>query len=274
MSVPTITLNDGNRIPQFGLGVFLMPPAETKEHVAFALANGYRHIDTAAIYGNEQAVGEAIAESGVPRDELFVTTKLWNDRQTDAPAALHESLEKLGLDHVDLYLIHWPTPKFDTYVEAWLALEQLKGEGLARSIGVSNFHQQHLSRAIAESSTVPAVNQIEVHPSLPQFELVEFCQNLCDGFADLGGGCSGLQGRAVFPGFFDDLLELLHLIFPKDVKRTVECDWLRQDNPRAAQPGRCERIPYQDCCHARHARGSSPVEHGHYSQRPAAGRTR
>ncbi|MCB0891089.1 MAG: aldo/keto reductase [Micropruina glycogenica] len=178
MTIPTIDLNDGNTIPQFGLGVFLMPPEVTKQHVLTALELGYRHIDTAAIYGNEQAVGEAIAESGVPRDELFVTTKLWNDRQTDAPAALHESLEKLGLDHVDLYLIHWPTPKFDTYVEAWLALEQLKGEGLARSIGVSNFHQQHLSRAIAESSTVPAVNQIEVHPSLPQFELVEFCQNL------------------------------------------------------------------------------------------------
>ncbi len=174
MSVPTITLDDGNRIPQFGLGVFLMPPQETQEHVAFALANGYRHIDTAAIYGNEREVGAAIAESGLPRDEIFVTTKLWNNRQTDAPAALAESLEKLGLDHVDLYLIHWPTPRFDTYVQAWHGLERLQTEGLTRSIGVSNFHQQHLRRLLDESDVVPAVNQIEVHPSLAQFELVDF----------------------------------------------------------------------------------------------------
>ena len=178
MSIPAITLNDGNRIPQFGLGVFLMPPEQTKEHVAFALANGYRHIDTAAIYRNERGVGEAIAESGVPRDEIFVTTKLWNNRQTDAPAALAESLEKLGLDHVDLYLIHWPTPNFDTYVQAWHSLEQLQAQGLTRSIGVSNFHQQHLRRLVDESDVVPAVNQIEVHPSLGQFDLVDFNQNL------------------------------------------------------------------------------------------------
>ena len=174
MTIPTIDLNDGNTMPQFGLGVFLMPPEVTKQHVLTALELGYRHIDTAAIYGNEQAVGEAIAESGVPRDELFVTTKLWNDRQTDAPAALHESLEKLGLDHVDLYLIHWPTPKFDTYVEAWLALEQLKGEGLARSIGVSNFHRPHLERLLAETETVPAVDQLELHPAFAQRELRSF----------------------------------------------------------------------------------------------------
>ncbi|MFT4216233.1 MAG: aldo/keto reductase [Micropruina sp.] len=173
MSVPSITLNDGNRIPQFGLGVFLMPPEQTKEHVAFALANGYRHIDTAAVYGNEREVGQAIAESGVPRDEIFVTTKLWNNRQTDAPAALAESLEKLGLDQVDLYLIHWPTPEFDTYLQAWHSLEQLQADGLTRSIGVSNFHQQHLQRLIDSSDVVPAVNQIEVHPSLPQFDLVD-----------------------------------------------------------------------------------------------------
>jgi 2,5-diketo-D-gluconate reductase A len=178
VSVPTIALNDGNRIPQFGLGVFLMPPEETKEHVAFALANGYRHIDTAAIYGNEREVGAAIAESGVPRDEIFVTTKLWNNRQTDAPAALAESLEKLGLEQVDLYLIHWPTPRLDTYLQAWHSMEQLQAQGLTRSIGVSNFHQQHLRRLIDASDVVPAVNQIEVHPSLAQFELVDFTTEL------------------------------------------------------------------------------------------------
>ncbi len=178
MTIPTITLNDHHTIPQFGLGVFLMPPPQTKQHVLTALELGYRHIDTAAVYGNETGVGEAIAESGVPRDELFITTKLWNDRQTDAPAALHESLDKLGLDHVDLYLIHWPTPKYDTYVRAWLSLEQLQAEGLTRSIGVSNFHQEHLARVIAEGSVVPAVNQIEVHPTLPQFDLVQFSTDL------------------------------------------------------------------------------------------------
>ena len=178
MGIPTITLNDGNTIPQFGLGVYLMSPAETQEHVEFALANGYRHIDTAAIYRNEREVGRAISQSGITRDELFVTTKLWNNRQTDAAAALRESLEKLGLEHVDLYLIHWPTPTFDTYVQAWHSLEMLRAEGLTRSIGVSNFHQQHLRRVIDESDVVPAVNQIEVHPSLPQFELVAFNDDL------------------------------------------------------------------------------------------------
>lgn len=178
MTIPTITLNDQHTIPQFGLGVFLMPPPETRQLVRTALELGYRHIDTAAIYGNEEGVGRAIAESGIPREELFVTTKLWNNRQTDAPAALHESLDKLGLDHVDLYLIHWPTPRYDTYVGAWQSLEQLQAEGLTRSIGVSNFHQEHLARVIAEGSVVPAVNQIEVHPTLPQFELVRFSNDL------------------------------------------------------------------------------------------------
>lgn len=178
MHVPTITLNDGHAIPQFGLGVYLMPPPQTQELVSTALELGYRHIDTAALYRNESGVGAAIAASGIPREELFVTTKLWNDRHTDAEDAFAESLERLALDYVDLYLIHWPCPEYDTFVQAWHALERIQERGLARSIGVSNFHQEHLSRLIVESETVPAVNQIELHPSLPQHELVSFNTNL------------------------------------------------------------------------------------------------
>ena len=119
MTIPNIEFHDGNTIPQLGFGVFKVDPDKTEELVLEALKVGYRHIDTAAIYGNEEGVGRAIAKSGIPREELFITTKLWNDRQTDAAAALDESLEKLGLDYVDLYLIHWPCPDNGTYVEAW-----------------------------------------------------------------------------------------------------------------------------------------------------------
>jgi 2,5-diketo-D-gluconate reductase A len=166
MTVPTLTLNDGSSIPQLGFGVFKVDPAETERIVTDALEVGYRHIDTAAIYGNEEGVGRAIAASGIPRDELFVTTKLWNSDQghDSALAAIDVSLEKLGLDHVDLYLIHWPSPKQDRYVESWLALEQIRAQGRTTSIGVSNFLVEHLERLERESDTVPAVNQIELHP--------------------------------------------------------------------------------------------------------------
>ena len=166
--VPSITLNDGNTIPQLGFGVWQVSTDDIVPAVAKALEVGYRHIDTAAIYGNEEGVGRAIAESGIPREELFVTTKLWNDKHAhdDALAAIQTSLEKLGLDYVDLYLIHWPTPAKDNYVEAWLALEEIKAKGWSKSIGVSNFLEDHLRRVVAESSTVPAVNQIEAHPYL------------------------------------------------------------------------------------------------------------
>ncbi len=172
--VPTITLNDGNTIPQLGFGVWQVSTDDIVASVSKALEVGYRHIDTAAIYGNEEGVGRAIAESGVPRDELFVTTKLWNDKHghDDALAAVQTSLEKLGLDYVDLYLIHWPTPEKDNYVEAWLALEEIKNKGWSRSIGVSNFLEDHLRRVVAESSTVPTVNQIELHPTFSQEPLV------------------------------------------------------------------------------------------------------
>jgi len=176
MTIPTITLNDGKTIPQLGFGVFLVDPPETERIVTDALEVGYRHIDTAAIYGNEEGVGRAIAKSGIPRDELFITTKLWNAEQgkESAAKAIDESLDKLGLDHVDLYLIHWPVPKRDRYVEAWIALENIRSSGKATSIGVSNFLVPHLQRLLDETATVPAVNQIELHPYHQQPEVTAF----------------------------------------------------------------------------------------------------
>src|ERR1041384_2684753 len=190
MTVPTIQLNDGAAIPQlgfgvfqvdpaatgtrrFGLGVFRVAPAETERIVSDALEVGYRHIDTAAIYGNEKGVGAAIAESGIPRDELFITTKLWNSDQGTQSAvdAMDLSLEKLGLDYVDLYLIHWPRPDLDRYLESWLALEQLRDDNKTRSIGVSTFHPAHLEKIVAGSSPTPAVDQLELHPAFQQREL-------------------------------------------------------------------------------------------------------
>jgi 2,5-diketo-D-gluconate reductase A len=176
MTVPTIALNDGNSIPQLGFGVFLVDPAETERVVTDALAAGYRHIDTAAAYENEEGVGRAIANSGIPRDELFITTKLWNgDQGTQSTFdAIDRSLDNLGLEHVDLYLIHWPSPTRGKYIESWLALERIRTGGKARSIGVSNFHQHHLTEVIEASNTVPAVNQIELHPRFAQRELRAF----------------------------------------------------------------------------------------------------
>ena len=176
MTVPTIALNDGSTIPQLGFGVFKVNPDETERIVSDALEVGYRHIDTAAIYGNEAGVGRAIAASGIPREELFITTKLWNSDQGTQSAfdAIDLSLEKLGLESVNLYLIHWPRPDLDKYLETWLALEQIKAEGKTTSIGVSNFHVDHLEKIIAGSSTVPAVDQIELHPGLAQLPVRTF----------------------------------------------------------------------------------------------------
>ena len=174
--VPEITLHDGTTIPQLAFGTWQVPDADATPAVLHALETGYRHIDTAAIYGNEEGVGRAIAASGIPRDELFITTKLWNSEQgTDKPrAAIETSLDKLGLDHVDLYLIHWPRPDQDLYVDTWRQLETFRGEGLTRSIGVSNFHRPHLERLLAETETVPAVDQLELHPAFAQRELRAF----------------------------------------------------------------------------------------------------
>lgn len=176
MTIPSVQLLDDNRIPQVGYGVFKVPADDTRRAVLEAFELGYRHIDTAAIYGNEEGVGAAIAESGIPRDDLFITTKLWNDRHDgDEPrAALGESLDKLGLDAVDLYLVHWPTPARDNYVHAWERLIDLRDAGLTRSIGVSNFLVPHLERIVAETGVAPVVDQIELHPAYQQREVVEW----------------------------------------------------------------------------------------------------
>ena len=172
-TVPTVRLNDGSHVPQFGFGVFQIPAGETVAAVRTALDAGYRHIDTAQMYGNEAEVGRAIAESDVARDDVFVTTKLDNGCHAydAAIGALDESLRKLGFDHVDLFLIHWPRPQEGRYVETWTALERLKADGKASSIGVSNFTVEHLERLAERTGTVPAVNQIELHPQFPQAAL-------------------------------------------------------------------------------------------------------
>jgi 2,5-diketo-D-gluconate reductase A len=168
--VPNITLNDGNTIPQLGFGVYQIEPENTAKAVSEALRIGYRHIDTAEMYGNEREVGEAVRDSGLDRGDVFVTSKLSNSfhEPDDARRAFDETLSELGFDHVDLFLIHWPLPTVynGDYVSTWKALEEFKGDGRARSIGVSNFHVEHLERLAAETGTVPAVNQIEVHPYL------------------------------------------------------------------------------------------------------------
>ncbi|MFD3437788.1 aldo/keto reductase [Streptomyces sp. NPDC058685] len=168
--VPSITLNNGVEMPQLGFGVWQVPDDEAAQAVSTALEAGYRSIDTAAIYENEEGTGQAIADSGIPREDLFVTTKLWNgDQGYDATLrAFDTSLAKLGLDHVDLYLIHWPMPSKGLYVETYKAFEKLLADGRTRAIGVSNFLPEHLEHLIAETSIVPAVNQIELHPQLQQ----------------------------------------------------------------------------------------------------------
>lgn len=176
MTVPNVRLNNGVEIPQLGFGVFQVPDDQTTAAVTSALEAGYRSIDTAAIYGNEAGVGRAIAESGLSREDLFVTTKLWNDDQgyDSTLRAFDASLAKLGLDYVDLYLIHWPTPARDRYLDTWRALEQLAKDGRIRAAGVSNFQSAHLRRLLDNSDLVPAVNQIELHPGLQQAELRAF----------------------------------------------------------------------------------------------------
>lgn len=191
--VPEVALNDGRHIPQLGFGVWQIQQRDAAGVIGEALRLGYRHIDTAQMYGNERGVGEAIRASGIPREEIFVTTKCRNDEQGRERSiqALEASLERLGLDHVDLYLIHWPQPRRDRYVQTWEGFIAARERGLTRSIGVSNFHAAHLERLVAATGVIPVLNQIELHPWLTQEALVAVCQRLgvqVESWSPLAGG--------------------------------------------------------------------------------------
>src|SRR5450759_4131590 len=197
--VPNLTLNNGVTIPQLGFGVFQVPEGQTQRVVEDALGAGYRHIDTAAAYGNEAGVGAAIAASGVAREEIFITTKLRNGEHGTAAEAFEASRRALGVDVIDLYLIHWPVPSKGLFVDAWLALEKIYAAEGARAIGVSNFLQEHLDTLLAETTVVPAVNQIELHPTFQQAALATKCRALgiaVEAYSPLGQGAD-LNAAAV-----------------------------------------------------------------------------
>jgi diketogulonate reductase-like aldo/keto reductase len=201
-SVPVLDLNDGNKAPQLGFGVFQIPDGETADAVASALAAGYRSLDTAAIYKNEAGVHQGIERSGVARGDIFLTTKLWNAEQgfDSTLKAFDASLKKLGTDYVDMYLIHWPTPKRDLYVDTWKAFIRLRGEGRIRSIGVSNFQPAHLERVVKETGVVPVVNQIELHPDFAQRDVVAANTKLkiiTEAWSPLGQGGDLLKNDAL-----------------------------------------------------------------------------
>jgi len=173
---PRLSLDDGATIPQLGFGLYKVPAADAARLSREAIAIGYRHLDTAAFYGNEEGVGEAVREAPVPREELFVTSKVWKDDNgyDTTLRAFDASMARLGLATLDLYMIHWPVPSTDRYVDTWRALIRLQAEGRVRSIGVANFHAHHIERVVAETGVTPVVNQVELHPWLPQRELREF----------------------------------------------------------------------------------------------------
>ncbi|HLR15441.1 MAG TPA: aldo/keto reductase [Bacillota bacterium] len=196
------TLNNDLKIPQLGYGVWKVPNDEALVAVEKALETGYRLIDTAKVYGNEEGVGEAIANSGVAREDLFITTKVWNADHgyENTLKAFDRSLDKLGLDNVDLYLIHWPTPKYDQYVETYKALEKLYKDGRTKSIGVCNFDIEHLERIMDECDIVPAVNQVECHPYLQQKELKQFCKEhgiMLEAYSPLMNGTKVLEDPVI-----------------------------------------------------------------------------
>jgi 2,5-diketo-D-gluconate reductase A len=230
--IPALALGENEQIPQLGFGVFQVPPKETEQVVAEALAAGYRHLDTAAAYRNEGGVGQALHASGIDRDEIFLTTKCWNDDQgyEQAKRACRASLERLELSHLDLYLIHWPVPAHDKYVETWKAFIELQAEGLVRSIGVSNFQPEHLERLIAETGVTPAINQIELHP---HFQQVGLCREherlgiLTEAWSPLGQGLeledlaivevAQAQGKTAAQTIIRWHLQLGNVVIPKSV---------------------------------------------------------
>jgi len=232
--IPNIMLNNGQRIPQFGFGVFLIPPDETEAAVSRALEAGYRHFDTAEMYGNEAEVGSAISKSGLSRSEIFVTTKLGNGahRPDDARQAFDGSLKALGFDYVDLFLIHWPLPaRYEgDFVATWKTLEEFYRDGRSRSIGVSNFQPHHLRRLHQESEITPAVNQIEVHPYLTQDDVRGFCaehQIAVEAWSPLGRGTvlgdptiadiAGRYGKTPAQVVLRWHIERGDIVFPKSV---------------------------------------------------------
>lgn len=180
MTVPTITLNDGQTMPQLGFGVYQVPAAETERVVLKAIETGYRSIDTASLHRNEEGVGRAVARCGLSRDDLFITTKVWNDAHGfgETIKACQDSLNRLRLEYLDLYLIHWPMPGQARYVDTWRALVKLRENGLVRSVGVSNFEPEHLRRLQDETGAAPAVNQVELHPRLQQHAVREACDEM------------------------------------------------------------------------------------------------
>jgi diketogulonate reductase-like aldo/keto reductase len=231
--VPTLTLNDGVEIPQLGFGTWQIPAEDAQSVVEHAIATGYRHIDAAMVYKNEKAVGAGLKASGVSRDELFVTTKLWNtDQGYDSTLkAFDTSMEKLGLDVLDLYLIHWPMPRTALYLDTWRALEKLRADGRVRSIGVSNFQPVHLDALAAQSDVVPSVNQIELHPFLTQQELREYHRGHgihTEAWSPLAQGgellkhetvaeIAGRHGKTPAQAVLRWHLQLGNIVFPKSV---------------------------------------------------------
>jgi len=204
MTIPTVTLNNGVAMPQLGFGVWQVPDDEAATAVRLAIEAGYRSIDTAWAYENERGTGQAIKDSGIPRAELFVTTKLWNTDHgyDDTLRAFDESLRRLGLDYLDLYLIHWPVAGSEKYLEAWRAICKLQEEGRVRSIGMSNFHESHLTRVIDDSGVIPAVDQVELHPYFQQGALRKFHQEhgiATEAWSPLGQGKGLLDDPALAP---------------------------------------------------------------------------
>ena len=234
-----VTLNNGLKMPQLGFGVWQVEDDQATKAVAAALEAGYRSIDTAMIYKNEKGVGKALKDTKVPREELFITTKVWNSDQgyENTLRAFDGSLERLGLDYIDLYLIHWPTPQFDQYVDTYKALEKLYHDGRVKAIGVCNFEIEHLERLLNECEVVPVLNQVECHPYLAQNELKEFCakhQIYVEAWSPLDQGGEVLQ---------DEVVQRIAKANGKTPAQTV-LRWHLQNNtiviPKSVTPSRIE----------------------------------